>query len=133
MKISGIFQCFSASYTLFLLGHEDATAPGPAAIFAATQKVIFFPSACLLCFSNQHSECQCSELLQNLCLYCCKSQRRFQFIFRTEIVFFSFHAGGRILKPRFGCNGVSAAASTYSKGSVQGSRNYAIVARVRNI
>ena len=34
---------------------------------------------------------------------------------QNEIVLFSFHEGGRILKPRFGCNDVSAAASTNAK------------------
>ena len=34
---------------------------------------------------------------------------------RNEIVLFSFHEGGRNLKPRFRCNDVSAAVSTYAK------------------
>ena len=34
---------------------------------------------------------------------------------QNEIVLFSFHEGGRILKPRFGCTDVSAAASTNAK------------------
>ena len=54
------------------------------AVSVTAQKVMFFASSCLL--------------------------RLFEFSLAndlTEMVFFSFHAGGGILKPRFGCNDVS--------------------------
>ena len=78
LKISRFFQCCSATYTLLLLGNEDAAA---SSAISAAQKVILFPKflqSAGLVFSNQHSEW--TDSLQNL------------------------RAHGRILKPRFGCN-----------------------------